>query len=98
RVESPDVVAAKLGERKRMDRRSRRRKPVAIGPANELGSEVGIVADDGDEVLGDGDVRFDRRDADRKRAAERGERVLRREATRAAVTLEVEREQSCRVQ
>jgi hypothetical protein len=49
------------------------------------------VADDGDEILRDRDVGFERGDADVERAPERRQRVLGREAARAAMSFDVER-------
>jgi hypothetical protein len=48
------------------------------------------VSFDRHAVPGDGDVRLDRRDADLERSAECGERILRREAARAAMAFEIE--------
>jgi hypothetical protein len=47
-------------------------------------------------VLRHGDVGLDRGNADRERPAKRRERVLRREAARPAVALEVERVRAAR--
>jgi hypothetical protein len=48
------------------------------------------VRDDDDVVARHPDIEFDRRDADRERRCEAGQRVLGREPPRAAVSLEVD--------
>ena len=60
------------------------------GAQHEVRIEQGIVRDHEHAVLRHGEVGLERRDADRERTLECNERILRREAARAAVTLEVE--------
>ena len=55
-----------------------------------MGFESRVMADHGNEVPGDHDVRFKRRHADRERAPECSERVLGCKTPRTAMALKVE--------
>ena len=89
RIEPADVVALELGQGERADGRPGGGDPLAIEP-RQVGIEQGIVADHHDLVLGDGKVGLERRDAEIQRGAEAGQRVLGRQAARAAMALQVE--------
>ncbi len=91
-LQPPDIVALDLGQGQRVDRRPRAGEELAVGSAGMVGVEAAVVADDQDAVLGHGEVELERRDADPKGRRERLEGVLGREATRAAMALEVEGE------
>jgi hypothetical protein len=90
RFEPAHVVAEELVPGQREDRGSGRRHPRAGGIAREVGVEPLVVADDHDAVAGHARVQLERADAQGQGAREGGQRVLRREAARATVALEVE--------
>ena len=90
RVEPPDVVALELGVAQRVDHRPGRAEPLAVRSARGVRHQPALVRDHHHAVARHPDVELERGHADRERARERGQRVLRREAARAAVALEVE--------
>src|SRR5262249_44924244 len=60
--------------------------------AGVVGVETPVVADDENPVAGHGEIELERRHADRQRHGEGWERVFRRQAACAAMTLQVERD------
>ena len=89
----PDAADVELAEflvREVDDRRAGRRQELAGGVARVVGIQQPVVAHDHDAVLGHAAVELERRDADAERAGEARERVLGREAARAAMALQVE--------
>ena len=60
------------------------------GPRTMSGLSSGIVREHEYAVAGDGEVGLERRDADLERLGEGGQRILRRQAARAPVALQIE--------
>jgi len=91
RIEPPDIVGRELREGERANGRSLDRQEAAARVARDVGIEARIVRDHDHVVAGHGEIGLDGRDPQRKREAKGGERVLGREAARAAMTFDVER-------
>ena len=90
RPDAADVVLAQLLIGEVDDRRTRLLEEPARGVARVVGTEQAVVADDDHAIFGHSAVELERRDADRERPRETGQRVLRGEAASAAMALEVE--------
>ena len=71
-------------------RRASLGKEPPIRAARGIRIEPFVVVHDENPILGHGDIGLERRDADRQRLGEGGNRVLRREAACAAMALQVE--------
>ena len=63
RVDASDVIALDLGQTQRADQRPTLGQPLAFGIARDGGVQCWIVRDHGHAIGGDGDVQFQRRDA-----------------------------------
>ncbi len=55
-----------------------------------IGIEANVVTYDQNAVFGDGEIEFERRDADLQRGLESGQGVFRRQPSRAAMALQIE--------
>ena len=90
RIEPPDIVALELGIGQVVDQRPGLRDPPAVRSAGDIGRHPALVRDDDHPVAGHADVELERADAEGERLGEGRQGVLRSQAARAAMTLEIE--------
>src|SRR5262252_3071339 len=91
-LQASDVIALQLCQCERMDRGPLGVEKLPVRGAGVVGVETAVVADDENPVAGHGEIELERRHPDRQRHGEGWERVFRRQAACAAMTLQVERD------
>jgi hypothetical protein len=91
RPDPPDIIGRELGQTQRADQRPTHRQPGAVGPPYEVRIERGIVADNRNPVGGHRHIELETVDADRQRGRKSRQRVLRKQAPRPAMALQIDR-------